>query len=165
MEIGGSKIAEIKISKNWLFKYEITTFSEHQKFDFRISLNRVVDCNRYSPHISVCKLQSAFCGFFRVDKHIRQSSTGRFPSCVPFQTFSYWLAVQHYIPASKGDNSMASDEESRLRSEVEQQQSQLRHAGELIDPKLLEYFYKSLENKSTAAERVPKWTKRVEDLK
>ena len=60
---------------------------------------------------------------------------------------------------------MASDEELRLINEVDELESQLRHAGELIDPKLLEYFYKSLENKSTAAERVPKWTKRVEDLK
>ncbi len=29
----------MEFSKNWLFKYEITTFSEHQKFD----------CNRSEP--------------------------------------------------------------------------------------------------------------------
>jgi hypothetical protein len=73
--------------------------------------------------------------------------------------------VQHYIPASKGDNSMASDEELRLINEVDELESQLSHAGYPINPELSKFFYRSLENKSTAAERVPKWTKRVEDLR
>ena len=60
---------------------------------------------------------------------------------------------------------MASDEELRLINEVDQLQSQLRHAGDPIDPKLSEFFYRSLENKSTAAERVPKWSQRVTYLK
>jgi hypothetical protein len=73
--------------------------------------------------------------------------------------------VQHYIPASKGDNSMASSEEERLVNEVDELQSQLKHAGDPIDPELSKFFYDSIRKKSTAAERVTKWTKRVEVLK
>ena len=54
---------------------------------------------------------------------------------------------------------MASDEELRLVNEVDELQSQLKHAGDPIDPELSKFFYDSIRTKPTAAERVPKWTK------
>ena len=60
---------------------------------------------------------------------------------------------------------MASSEEERLVNEVDELQSQLKHAGDPIDPELSKFFYDSIRTKPTAAERVPKWTKRVEVLK
>ena len=56
---------------------------------------------------------------------------------------------------------MASDEELRLVNEVDELQSQLKHAGDPIDPKLSEYFYESIRNKSTA-EKIAKWSDRVD---
>ena len=60
---------------------------------------------------------------------------------------------------------MASSEEERLINEVDELESQLSHAGYPINPDLSKFFYRSLENKSTAAERVPKWSQRATYLK
>ena len=62
------------------------------------------------------------------------------------------------------DNSMDSDEELRLITEVDELQSQLKHAGDSVDPILSGVFYRSLENKSTA-ERIPKWMTRIKTLR
>ncbi len=77
--------------------------------------------------------------------------------------------MQLYTPASTGDNSMDSKtisyEELRLINEVDELESKLSHAGDPINPKLSEFSHDSIRTKSTAAKRVPKWTKRVADLK
>ncbi len=59
------------------------------------------------------------------------------------------------------DSKTISDEEIRLINEVDELQSKLSHAGDPIDPKLSESIYSSIRTKSTAAERVPKWSLRV----
>jgi hypothetical protein len=59
---------------------------------------------------------------------------------------------------------MDSDEENRLITEVDKLQSQLKHAGDPVDPILSGYFYRTLENKSTA-ERIPKWMTRIITLR
>ena len=59
---------------------------------------------------------------------------------------------------------MDSDEELKLINEVDELESKLKQAGQHINPKLSDYFYKSLENKSTA-ERIPKWMTRINNLR
>ena len=67
-------------------------------------------------------------------------------------------------PASTGDNSMDSDEELKPVNEVDELESKLKQAGQHINPKLSDFFYKSLESKSTA-ERIPKWMTRINTLR
>ena len=72
--------------------------------------------------------------------------------------------MQQYIPASTGDNSMDSDEELKLVNEVEELQTQLRRAGDPVDPELAKFFYRTLEGKSPA-EKISKWTTRINTLR
>ena len=107
----------------------------------------------------------SFPAFFCVDIHIRQRSTGLSPSCVPSRTFSESFRLAHnYIPASTGANSMDSEEETKLMNEAEDLQSQLKQAGDPVDEKYSDYFFKKLETK-TAAERITLWNARVESFR
>ena len=56
---------------------------------------------------------------------------------------------------------MDSDEELRLMNEAEGLQSQLKQAGDPVDEKYSEFFFKKFQTKSTAAERIPYWISRV----
>jgi hypothetical protein len=60
---------------------------------------------------------------------------------------------------------MVSDEELGLISEVDDLETQLKHAGDPINTTLSEVTYRSIQTKSTAVERVPKWNQRVTYLK
>ena len=59
---------------------------------------------------------------------------------------------------------MDSDEEIRLINEVDELQSQLRYAGDPVDPKLSDFFLTTLQGKSPP-ERISKWKIRVETLR
>ena len=108
----------------------------------------------------------SFPAFFCVVIHIRQSSTGLSPSCVPSRTFSESFRLAHnYIPASTGANSMDSEEENKLMNEAEDLQSQLKQAGDPVEERYSEFFFKKLQTKSTAAERIPLWIARVESFR
>ena len=108
----------------------------------------------------------SFPAFFCVVTHIRQSSTGLSPSCVPSRTFSESFRLAHnYIPASTGANSMDSEEETKLMNEAEDLQSQLKQAGDPVDEMYSDFFFTKLKTKSTAAERIPLWIARVESFR
>ena len=60
---------------------------------------------------------------------------------------------------------MDSDEEIRLVNEMEDLRSQLKDAGHPIDPNSSEIFYRSLANKSTPADRIPKFRNQIQVLR
>ncbi len=59
---------------------------------------------------------------------------------------------------------MASDEELNLMNEAERLQSQLKKVGDPIDQSYSDFFFKKIQTKSTAAERIPYWISRVESF-
>jgi heptosyltransferase I len=59
---------------------------------------------------------------------------------------------------------MDSDEELKLVNEVEELQTQLRRAGDPVDPELAKFFYRTLEGKSPA-EKISKWMTRINTLR
>ena len=60
---------------------------------------------------------------------------------------------------------MDSDEEIRLVNVMEDLRSQLKDAGHPIDPNSSEIFYRSLANKSTPADRIPKFRNQIQVLR
>ena len=75
------------------------------------------------------------------------------------------LAVQHYIPASTGDNSMDSDEEIKLMSEVEDLETQLKQAGHPIRKEYSDIFLNNDQTKPTPADRIPKFRNQIQALR
>ena len=60
---------------------------------------------------------------------------------------------------------MDSDEELRLVNEMDDLRSQLKYAGHPIDQHSSDMFYKSLANKSTPADRIPKFRNQIQALR